>query len=200
MVGGKMKMRETEVARREEVVRLGRLQLQMMERRRQLEQTERRIQERLRRNQELEQLLGEVERMKEQEQEDAEMEISRRAAVVKVWRLQVKVMERRRQLERMLGEIGQQFMREDERERLVEATEMKMVRAGEQLETRGESPDQLSIYQYIYPGLAEKLDQTLQPVLAQVEEVKGMMETMMTSLEEVEILQQQDQQQAEALR
>ena len=200
MVGGKMKMRETEVARREEVVRLGRLQLQMMERRRQLEQTERRIQERLRRNQELEQLLGEVERMKEQEQEDAEMEISRRAAVVKVWRLQVKVMERRRQLERMLGEIGQQFMREDERERLVEATEMKMVRAGEQLETRGESPDQLSIYQYIYPGLAEKLDQTLQPVLAQVEEVKGMMETMMTSLEEVEILQQQDKQQAEALR
>ena len=200
MVGGKMKMRETEVARREEVVRLGRLQLQMMERRRQLEQTERRIQERLRRNQELEQLLGEVERMKEQEQEDAEMEISRRAAVVKVWRLQVKVMERRRQLERMLGEIGQQFMREDERERLVEATEMKMVRAGEQLETRGESPDQLSIYQYIYPGLAEKLDQTLQPVLAQVEEVKGMMETMMTSLEEVETLQQQDQEQAEALR
>ena len=200
MVGGKMKMRETEVARREEVVRLGRLQLQMMERRRQLEQTERRIQERLRRSLDLERLLAEVERDKELEQEGTKAEILRRSAVVKVWRLQVKVMERRRQLERMLGEIGQQFMREDERERLVEATEMKMVRAGEQLETRGESPDQLSIYQYIYPGLAEKLDQTLQPVLAQVEEVKGMMETMMTSLEELEILQQQDQQQAEALR
>ena len=200
MVGGKIKTRETEVARREEVVRLGRFQVQMMEMRRHLEQTERRIQERLRRSQEVERLLGEVEREKEVEQEDTEAEILRRAAVVEVWRLQVKVMERRRRLERMLEEIRQQFIREDERQKMVEDIEMKMVRAGDQLETRGETPGQMSIYQYIYPGLAEKLAQQLQPLHAQLEEVTVMMETMMTSLEEVETLQHQDQQKAEALR
>ena len=178
MVGGKMNTRETEVARRQDVVRLGKLQLLMIERRRQLEKTERRIQERLGRSLDLERVLAEVERDKELEQEGTKAEILRRSAVVKVWRLQVKVMERRRQLERMLEELRQQFIKEDEREKLVEDMEMKMVRA----------------------EMAEKLAQQLQPIHAQLDEVKVMMETMMTSLEEVETLQQEDQQQTETLR
>ena len=202
MVGGKMKARETEIARREEVVRLGKLQLQMMERRRQLEQTERRIEERLRRSLELERLLGDLEREKEAEQEDAGSEIVRRKAVMKLWRLQVKVMERRRGLERMLGEVRQLHVREEEREKLVEDAELKMARAGEQLETRGvgEGPTQISIFQFIYPGLADKLAQAVQPLASQLEELKERMEKMLKSLEEVETLQQQDQEQAEALR
>ena len=109
-------------------------------------------------------------------------------------------MERRRELERMLREVRQQFGREDEREKLVADSELKMARAGDQLETRGESPGQISIFQYIYPGLADKLARDLQPLPSQLQELKERMETMMKSLEEIETLQQQDQQQAEALR
>ena len=89
--------------RREEAVKVGRQEVLAMELERQLERRQRMIQELLRRNQGLERLLGEIEKEKQEEQQEALLEAARRRTVVKVWRLQVKMMERQRMLEKLMG-------------------------------------------------------------------------------------------------
>ena len=76
----------------------------------------------------------------------------------------------------------------------------RLERVGDHLETRGESSHQLSIYNFVYPEVAHKLVQELQPLQGQLQEVETVRENMMTSLEELIILQQQDKMEAEALR
>ena len=89
--------------RREEAVAVGRQQVLAMELERRWESRQRKIQELQRRNQGLERLLGEIEKEKQEEQPGAMEEAARRQTVVKVWRLQVKMMERQRGLEKLMG-------------------------------------------------------------------------------------------------
>ena len=89
--------------RREAAVKLGRKQIQYMKVERELETAHRKIQQLLGLSQNLEDRLGKIEAEK-QEQEDPEVEEVRRQTVVKLWRLQVRVMERQRKLERMKKE------------------------------------------------------------------------------------------------
>ena len=89
--------------RREVAVKVGRLQISTMESERQMEYKKRKIQELLRRNQGLERLLGEIEKEKQEEQPGAVEEAARRQTVVKLWRLQVKMIERHRGLEKLMG-------------------------------------------------------------------------------------------------
>ena len=92
---------EQERRRREVAVRLGRQQLLYLEAERKLEQGVRKIKEVLGTNQKMNDILEKIEREKQEELEDSELEKVRRKAVVKEWKLQVKVMERERQLEQM---------------------------------------------------------------------------------------------------
>ena len=89
--------------RREQAVAVGRQQVFALELERRWESRQRKIQELLRRNQGLERLLGEIEKEKQEEQPGAMEEAARRQAVVKLWRLQVKMMERQRGLEKLMG-------------------------------------------------------------------------------------------------
>ena len=89
--------------RREGAAAVGRQLVLAMELERRWESRLRKIKELLRRNQGLERLLGEIEREKQEEQPGAMEEAARRQAVVKLWRLQVKMMERQRGLEKLMG-------------------------------------------------------------------------------------------------
>ena len=88
--------------RREVAVKVGRLHISTMESERQMEYKKRKIQELLRRNQGLESLLAEAEKEKQEEQPSAVLEAARRQTVVKLWRLQVKMMKRQRCLEELM--------------------------------------------------------------------------------------------------
>ena len=87
--------------RREEAVKVGQMQVLMMEAERKLESKERKIQQLLRRNQGLESLLEEIEKENQEEQKEAELEAARRRKVVKLWKMQAKMMGRRRELEKL---------------------------------------------------------------------------------------------------
>ena len=88
--------------RREEAVKVGQMQVLMMEAERKLESKERKIQQLLRRNQGLESLLEEIEKENQEEQKEAELEAARRRKVVKLWKMQAKMMGRQRELEKLL--------------------------------------------------------------------------------------------------
>ena len=109
----------SERRRREAVVQFGRQQIQLMEQERELGTAQWKINQLLARSQDLESRLEELDRGKQKEQLDPGKEAARRQTVVKVWKLQVKAMERQRQLQRMKRET------EDLLE-LVKATERQM--------------------------------------------------------------------------
>ena len=89
--------------RREAAVRIGRQHVLLMENERKLDSYQRKIQELLRRNHGLGSLLAEIEKENEEQQQEAEMEVARRQKVVKLWRLQAKMMKRERRLEKQMG-------------------------------------------------------------------------------------------------
>ena len=91
--------------RREAAVKVGRQQVFFMEEERKLESEERKIQTLLRRNHELGSLLKEIEKENGEEHQEAGVEVARRQKVVKLWRLQVKLMERERKLEKLLAPV-----------------------------------------------------------------------------------------------
>ena len=94
--------RGIEIRRREAAVKVGRQQVRLMEKERKLESEERRIKELLRRNHGLKSLLEEIEKENEEELQEARVEVARRQKVVKLWRMQAKVTERERRLEKLL--------------------------------------------------------------------------------------------------
>ena len=101
-MSGRDSQQTVERKRREVAVKVGRLQISTMESERQMEYKKRKIQELLRRNQGLESLLAEAEKEKQEEQPSAVLEAARRQTVVKLWRLQVKMMKRQRCLEELM--------------------------------------------------------------------------------------------------
>ena len=95
---------DIERRRREAAVKVGRQQVFLMEQERKLVSMDRKIQELLGRNNGLGSLLEEIEKENQEEkQEDAVVEVARRQKVVKLWRLQAKMMERERKLEKTKG-------------------------------------------------------------------------------------------------
>ena len=91
-----------EKRKRELGVALGRLQVKVMEIIRELEQAERNTKGLIERNTMLEKLLGAIGKGKQENLEDTEAEIVRREEVVKIMKLELKVMKRERMLERDL--------------------------------------------------------------------------------------------------
>ena len=93
---------QMERARLEAAVEQCRLELKVTELLRLMEQAGRNIQQVMARNDQLEELLEDVERRNEEDLEDCEAERHRRKNVVKLWKIQLKVMERQRLLERLI--------------------------------------------------------------------------------------------------
>ena len=87
--------------RREAAVKIGRQQVLLMEKERKLESRDRKIQELLGRNHGLGSLLEKMEKENQEEQQEAGVEVARRKKVVKLWRLQAKMMEQERILEKI---------------------------------------------------------------------------------------------------
>ena len=115
----------SERRRREAAVKLGRQEIHHMELERELETAQRKIQQLLGLSQNLERRLGEIEAEK-QEQEDPEVEVVRRQTVVKLWRLQVRAMERQRMLERMKKETEELLGLVKEYEQKIQRGEKKI--------------------------------------------------------------------------
>ena len=88
--------------RREAAVRIGRQHVLLMENERKLDSYKRKIQELLGRNHGLGSLLAEIEKENEEQQQESRMEVARRQKVVKLLRLQAKMMEQERRLEKLM--------------------------------------------------------------------------------------------------
>ena len=87
----------------EAAVKHGKLHLRIMKMVREIEKMERKVQVLLDENQEVEKLLGVIEKETEEDQDQREeVERRRRETVVKLWKVQLRVMERQRLLENML--------------------------------------------------------------------------------------------------
>ena len=131
--------------RREEAVAVGRQQVLAMELERRWESRQRKIQELLRRNQGVERLLGEIEKEKQEEQPGAMEEAARRQTVVKLWRLQVKMMERQRSLEKLMDLARERGGLLQERQDILERTNrvLEHVYSEELLERVGISEENL---------------------------------------------------------
>ena len=93
----------TERRRRATAVKVGRQQVLLMEDERNWDSYGRKIQELLRMNHGLGSLLGEIEKENVEQLQEAGLEVARRQKVVKLWRLQAKMMKRERRLEKQMG-------------------------------------------------------------------------------------------------
>ena len=116
----------SERRRREAVVKFGRQQIKMMEKERELETAKWKIQQFLGKNHDLESRLEEMERRNQEEQLDSGKEAARRQTVVKLWRLQVRLMERQRQLMRLERETEELLGLVKEIERKLEMWDSKV--------------------------------------------------------------------------
>ena len=116
----------SERRRREAIVKFGRQQIKIMEKERELRTNQGKIQQLLGMSHDLECRLEEIERRKQEEREDPGEEAARRQTVVKLWKLQVRLMERQRQLERMKRETEGQLDLVKANERKMELEEYKI--------------------------------------------------------------------------
>ena len=116
----------SERRRREAAVKLGRQQIQYMGMERELDSAHRKIQQLLELSQTLDRRLGEIEKEKQEEEEDPKLEAARRKTVGKLWRLQVRGMERQRRLERMKQETVELLGAVKDYEGLIERGEKKI--------------------------------------------------------------------------
>ena len=218
-------MSMSERRRREAAVKLGRQEIQYMKVERELETAHRKIQQLLGLSQNLESRLGEIEAEK-QEQEDPEVEAVRRQTVVKLWRLQVRVMERQRKLERMKKETEELLELMKEYEQKIQRGEKEIQTEERELMEIKKDIDKILLELELNPKTDEERRKFLQDLKEQRTEVNHLREerlphisslgcenlALITSqgdlkltltkakLEEFAVEIQQDEEEAEALR
>ena len=155
--------------RREAAVKLGRQEIHHMELERELETAQRKIQQLLGLSQNLERRLGEIEAEK-QEQEDPEVEVVRRQTVVKLWRLQVRAMERQRMLERMKKETEELLGLVKEYEQKIQRGEKKIQTEERQLMEIKKKIDKRLLELELQPKTDEERRKLLQDLKEKSEE------------------------------